>query len=388
MLMAFIKRAAGFPLYWVLLTIFRWIGFGRVVPTGKVFVFKPDRIGDFVLACGAIRFLCRQYGAGEVTLLVSSLVRPLAEREFPGCRILTVHLPLSRDGDHWRKVLWKRWQNVRRSNHRRGYEKMVNLRHHPTLLDDLLLGSFRSRDSYGATLAPLGGRHWKRRLRTFVPRYAVKYPNNLPVELECLELEAHRQVVQLLAGRAVTAAEIRPRLEMVATADDGFLLVTPHGSDPLRDYPPASLAQGIQAGGIPSHAPIILCGEPARSEELQALADLLRVRVPNPVRVVHPQGLLEFVDYVARAHCVISAESAAAHITTAMDKRGIFILGGGHFGFFAPWRRSTLQTWLQLPMSCYGCDWHCIHPEVKCIRDLPPSFLAEALALQWHHREN
>ena len=46
-------------------------------------LYKVDRLGDFVLAIGALRRLIAHYGPGECRLVVSTIAAPLAAAEFP-----------------------------------------------------------------------------------------------------------------------------------------------------------------------------------------------------------------------------------------------------------------------------------------------------------------
>src|SRR5207302_9318528 len=103
----------------------------------------------------------------------------------------------------------------------------------------------------------------------------------------------------------------------------------------------------------------------------------------HQIEVLQSAGLAGFADRVARARCIFSMDSAAAHIATALDKPGVFILGGGHFGYFAPWARSARQRWVFNRMNCYGCDWQCRHAYVKCIHDIPAESVATALRQVW-----
>src|SRR5438552_3873027 len=49
----------------------------------RVAIVKLDRLGDFVLALGAIKLLVRHFGPERCVLIVSSAAAALAQREFP-----------------------------------------------------------------------------------------------------------------------------------------------------------------------------------------------------------------------------------------------------------------------------------------------------------------
>jgi len=48
----------------------------------RVFILKPDAIGDFILASGCIRLIAREAGEENVVLAVRADVAPLAKRFF------------------------------------------------------------------------------------------------------------------------------------------------------------------------------------------------------------------------------------------------------------------------------------------------------------------
>jgi hypothetical protein len=67
--------------YDVVLACLRGMGMRGGSARPAVTFFKPDRIGDFVLATGAIRFCSRVFGGNSQVLAVSSMVAPLAPRD-------------------------------------------------------------------------------------------------------------------------------------------------------------------------------------------------------------------------------------------------------------------------------------------------------------------
>lgn len=85
------------------------------------------------------------------------------------------------------------------------------------------------------------------------------------------------------------------------------------------------------------------------------------------------------VGSMAAAGCVLSMESAAAHIACALGKAGVFLIGGGHFGAFAPWTTRPNQVWLTNELPCFGCDWNCVRSTPECITHVPPTAITTAL---------
>src|SRR4030095_12192251 len=72
----------------------------------RVGIFKPDSLGDLVLALGAIRRLVEHYGEENCVLVVCPLNAELAEREFPNVERVIVP---GFDGR-----LWRTWSALRK----------------------------------------------------------------------------------------------------------------------------------------------------------------------------------------------------------------------------------------------------------------------------------
>ena len=365
--------------YRVFIRALRNIGFRNARPAEGVLVFKTDRIGDFILATGAMHLICRHFGEKQVTLMVSSLLEPLVRNEFPNCCVIAV----PKVQDRMRSVFRDGWLPVRKVYGARRYQRLINLRHHPNLFEDVLLSSIKADDSLGA-ISPLGSAYWMTQMRAYRPRRSFAYPPATSTPNTCLELEAHRILMRELLGREVSLAEIMPRWTLPVNGDAGHFIIVPFASEKIKNYPPEHLAEAVVLAGLPPTIPLVICGEAAVAAALDQFAALIRPRLPNPVRVVSNVGLLEFVKMVAGACGVISMDSAAAHIATALDRKGVFILGGGHYGVFAPWARSERQQWLNVPLPCYGCNWNCNQPYIRCIQDVTPASVAQALRQVWN----
>ena len=77
-------------------------------------------------------------------------------------------------------------------------------------------------------------------------------------------------------------------------------------------------------------------------------------------------SLSELVWLLERSRLVVSNETGTAHISAAVGTPTVCILGGGHFGRFAPYPDLPGQTNYLHPvfhkMPCYGCNWECVYP--------------------------
>jgi hypothetical protein len=87
--------------------------------------------------------------------------------------------------------------------------------------------------------------------------------------------------------------------------------------------------------------------------------------------------LSALVTAIDRTRLLVSTETATAHLGAAADAPMVGIIGGGHYGRFAPWARSARQRWVEWKLPCFGCNWNCIHSAPLCITDLPPRLILD-----------
>ena len=75
--------------------------------------------------------------------------------------------------------------------------------------------------------------------------------------------------------------------------------------------------------------------------------------------------LSELTRLLVKSQILISNETGTAHIANAVGTPTVCILGGGHFGRFAPYPELSGQTSrlkvVYHKMPCYGCDWECVY---------------------------
>ncbi len=344
--------------------------------TRRACIYKVDRLGDFVLALGAVRHLVNHYGADACQLVVSTVAEPLAAAEFPDVPRWVV--PPTASGA-WREL--RPLRNVTAplwaGEH---FTDLICLRHARNLYRD-------------ASLTWLSAEHW----RGLGPRCTPDELTlaNRPVLPENYsssatlpwshELLAHRAVVELATGRLPDWEEMRPALRSVTANAGAAWVFCPFGHDAIRDYPIEHWITAWRNAQLPP-APVQLLGPGTRAAELAQLASRLRNEASaGPVEVLTGLSTPQFIARIAAARGVVTVDSAAAHLATALDKPAVIIMGGGHFGWFVPWGEGVKQRWLVHKLPCFGCNWECIHPEVRCLTELPAATVTAALRVAFAH---
>jgi len=340
----------------------------RALRRRQACLYKLDRIGDFVLASGALRLLIGHFGAANCRLIVSTQAAPFAAAEFP-------------EVDQWvapagASGVWRQMHPLRRqvapewATER--FDALVCLRHARSLYRDLTLSWLSADHWHGLSERPSA--HALSSLDN--PEPAAGYPATAAAPW-CRELLAHRAVLGAVLGREIAWEEMQPRLHSARAAAGDAILLCPFGSDRIRDYP---LAAWIEAwrGAIGPGAEVRVLGSGARREELEQFATGLRDAGAR-AEVATDLSPAEFVQSVAQAKLVLTVESAAAHLATALEKPAVILVGGGHPGWFAPWGMGQRQRWVRYELDCYGCNWECRRPRVECLLDLPAAAVARAI---------
>ena len=354
-----------------LLGLLRRVPRPRVQEKAGILIFKPDRIGDFVLAAECIRRIRDRFSPLRCAVVISEPMLPLAQRELADVSFL----PLPPAEGSFFLSLFKAWQWGRKHLGRIRWDTLANLRYHLTLREDLVLSSVRANESYGVARG-LNANSWPDRLAAFRPASEIAYPcgrNGQPSELVAHEM--------LLNSIGCESALYRPRLASWSSEESDYLLLSPFGSESIRSYPIDRLVEAFSKADLPKDLHIKICVERSCLDEARLLADKLSLQGFFQCEVVTAADIAAFIDCVASAKAVVAMESAAAHIAIALRKPGVFIVGGGHYGAFAPWAINTDQHWVTNRLPCFGCDWECIRTKPECISEIPPSLIAEKMAL-------
>ncbi len=98
--------------------------------------------------------------------------------------------------------------------------------------------------------------------------------------------------------------------------------------------------------------------------------------------------LRQLAKVIEKARLCVGMETGALHIAAAVGTSNVCIMGGGHFeknaaqGRFYPCGDLMQNRIVYHKMDCYNCDWRCIYPEAKCIKEiLPENVFSEVVSV-------
>jgi ADP-heptose:LPS heptosyltransferase len=344
---------------------------GRPRRRKKLAIFKADGIGDFVLSSEAIRQLVAEHGAYEVTLIVSFELRELAAAMFPGVEIRPIA-----PGHATRRARVFQIAALRSAIASAAYDEVVCLRHYRNRYEDAILRALTTKRVVLLENQSAAGKHG---IHDAAPeKFCViraetcETTENIP-----REWAFHAATLSKSMGRRVPPECMRPDWDgwpAPRKAAAPFLLVSPLAGRSIRDLPTnlvRAAAATAAASGLNS---LILSGGQKQATRLRCYADVLRSALPHcRVDLRFPPHLPALVDLVAGAAMVITAETSTAHIAAALNRPALVIIGGGHYGWFAPWSRSRKQVWLTNNLPCFDCNWKCHYPEPLCLTGIADS---------------
>lgn len=345
-------------------------------------IFKPERLGDFLLAQPAIRQLVESRGAANCTLIVSRACRALADRLFPEVEKFEVALEFP-----WGDWNWIEARRQAEALDRLRFEKAVSLTHHrkPALWSAWT--AICAEEKTG-----LVGHPWMlpglRRVECRHFDLHATYPRQVsPDGVTCLELDAHAAVLNMCGCDPVSGVALRPRLErgLAQTGSKKPVLgIAQGGSSRIKSLPDELVGQICgRLAGLKSFD-VWLIGDAAQRGTLERLrAHLVGRHGLDDVRVCCDWNLGQLEAGLAQCAAVVSADTFTAHLATALDLPVAVLAAGGQPGVFGPWRNSDRQRWFTHELDCLGCGWRCSQRSVLCVERIKPEAVCAFLSGAW-----
>ena len=195
-------------------------------------IFKPDRIGDFVLSIPTIKLIVDKHGAENCVLFHSDAVGELVAQHFAGVK--AVRLPI---------LSGRLWIDVVRLGRRLGEhprdgiatERMYCLRHYRSLQDELMLMSLPTRRVVAVRNKAILGVKGEIVGRRFEGDEIYERPDES--DGACDDLRCHAVVVRNAVDPNAAIGSVKPRFSRDTRTETNHLVVAPFGSLALRDLP-------------------------------------------------------------------------------------------------------------------------------------------------------
>jgi hypothetical protein len=282
-----------------------------------VLVYKVDRLGDWLLAePTTVRIVAATRAkGGKIVVWAGDESSALRRWSVPDFEVESIALePKGFIAKLRRACLVVHLLAVYRPS------KLICLRYTPEPIRDFVLSNSRALEIHALS-------------RCFAPGPATSIP---------WEIERHYAI---LAGAGIQPAsprELLPQLPPWRGAASNCVVVAPFSSAVIKDWLEAGwceLAAGMSGRGLQFE----LWVSSSQLPRARALARAMSLRSGEESIRVKSGSIADLAASIAQAAVVISVDTFAAHLATAMDAPLICLIGGGHFGDFGPWRKSDRQ---------------------------------------------
>ena len=325
-------------------------------------IVKRDNIGDFILAKPFLDAACAAWPEKEITLICFPQVEPLANLFYPRWKTRVID-----DKNAYRGISFLPSKLKRELARWPVADCLISLRAYRYPREITF-------DSWIPARAKIALRNQCYvRLLPDELAYDEIIESTAPVTPEISrEILNHQALATHCFGTSVPLPSLPSfsSLSSLPPLPAAYIVVSPFGSAPIRDYPIPALAEALKAIHAKHKLPLVITSvekDTARAETLRALCGSATQTISLAGKLTLPQ----FLALIQKSAAVISMETATAHAAVASGIPAVVFLGGGHYGLFAPWGDPAKVRWLHQRMDCYDCQWNCRYDHARCIHEIP-----------------
>lgn len=340
----------------------------------RILLLRLDRIGDFVLFSSVLPQLREYFKGNSLTLLVNSLVAPLAEE----CPFVDDVISV----DPFRYETEYEYQNGMAGRLRDRFDVAINTMYTRSPASDNLIARTRAPIKIGFSCLDKDGREERR------SREGGLYTHLIHARTEWkFEIDRHHDLLKGLGIKA-DRKDLVPRLwipekegkkasaflEITLGVGRPFLMLCPGGGARIREWSPSGFAHISDHLSEKYGYSILIAG----SVGDRPLAGLIMSRMKRKaIDITGETTLPAFAALMSHAAMYVGLESGGFHIAWVSGIPTVGIFGGGHFDRFTP--SLPHVRIVNHPMECYHCHWNCIYDEIKCITSITPEMVMAAI---------
>ncbi len=353
----------------------------------ELLILRPDNIGDVVLFSGCLEQIRRIYPDHRITLAVQPHIVNLVElcpwvdrviainvRRRGPTRLSRLVQAMAMGMDRWRRVLGTRYDVVLFPLKSPDPEQLVLVRNHAA---PSVMGMTGCRVN-----APPGGYH---------PPLAPESLCNRTLDVGGAEpwrheLETNLAFLRFLGCPVAAVREIAP-VVWLSDADRAFaqravsvpgpvIGIFPCASDPRKNWNLGNYVPWARA--MESPGAFVVFGSPRDLKTTSALAASLKAACPAVpmVSLAGKTTLRQLAACIGVCDILLSVDSAGLHLGIAAGVPTVGILGGWHYGRFAPWGDPARHRIVTHHLPCFGCNLMCTKPFHECLHSVRPDDVA------------
>jgi len=372
--------------------------FGKMTPDKayssvprKIFILRPDHLGDLILFSGALRHIRNQWPEAHITLCVRSYGMKLFAH-CPYIDRLQPYEPLIPLGKiNWPLCFPGRWTRAlfRVMAPAWSYDLAILPLFAPWVNHHRILQWLPVRERIG-----IRGNTENQTAEDEL-RYRGSYSRQMDsskLSWSSPELETNRLFLEFL-GIRIIRDELWPEfwtqpydretaLNLLGTPQGIFRLGIAPGavSPPGKRLPAKWYLETLHQAGIEGVQIVLFGGK--NDDEICAEIESGLKHSGNEYNVVNLAGktsVLQLVECIRACDIFLCPDAAPLHIATALRKPVVGMVGGGHFGRFYPWGDPKLSRVINKTMECYGCNWECKYESMRCVQEISPADAAREL---------
>jgi ADP-heptose:LPS heptosyltransferase len=184
----------------------------------------------------------------------------------------------------------------------------------------------------------------------------VKIPKNI-----IFEFDKNKFFFEFILSSKISIGKpfLDLKLKCKVTSSSNYIIAFIGASDIKRKWPVEKWTSLLQLILNSMEYDIVISGGP---KDINFANDIIKNNYHE--RVINLTGktnLVELMYLIQGSKILISNETSAVHIASAINIPSVCIIGGGHFGRFIPY--SSNANIAPFPvfyrMDCYGCHWEC-----------------------------
>lgn len=317
-------------------------------PAKRVLIIKTDAIGDYILFRNFIETVKQSvsYADYEIDLIANTLCKDIALNY--DALFISDFVFVRPDDLYYSpiKTLLLGWKLFRKN-----YHTVLQPTYTRTLINDGLAGLAAAKNTIGFEGDTEG----------IVEKYKLKtdkyYTQQLLLPAD-IYFEFDRSMFFFENTLNQTINLQGPHIPYIKNDQKG-LIIFPGAGVLKRAWPASYFLELIKLINSKTTQTIYLAGGPSEI----AIGNYLEQNLPpqTVINLINKTSLTGLIDMIGNADLVISNETSAIHIASATQTKSVCILGGGHFGRFAPYPQHIAfkPVCVYYKMDCYYCNWNC-----------------------------
>ena len=322
-----------------------------------ILVVRMDGIGDMVLFRRSLDYYAEAFGVvkSEITILGCESWGPLADDVFRGFKVLTIN-----EHAFARRPFYRLKVSLRVRSLAPRITVCDSYMRRALMADSLVWVSAASK-----TIVSLP--YISERTRSEFNYYLSQVDEIIDTgPYPTHEIIRHFRFISALNGRTIFPEtpwipwrKTPESLEGWNFFQTDYAVLNTGSNEPGRRWPLSSY-EAIARKLIQHGLCVILVGSADEKSEVEVISDIALEE--GIIDLTGKTSLPQLLDLFSFASLVVSNDTGPAHLSIALNRPTVVIVGGGHFGSFVPYPKDVSPLDVRFvfqKLDCYHCFWSC-----------------------------